>query len=133
MVKKDLSRKPIHVYFNVVLILLAVIPIFYMVSLASKIPEYPWAIGFTILGIITESLLLAFPKKWFSDYIMIAGALILSAAFSSFLMGGVLSIADYIAGVNFWGDATQVPAIITYSCMLFFSACLSVVNCYIKD
>lgn len=131
MIKKMLQERPVRFCLRIVMILLAGIPVFYMTGLAGSIKEYPWAIGFSVLGIIVEALLLFLPDKKYSDYIMIVGAVTLALAFSFFLMGGVLSVADYIAGVNFWGDATQFSSIVTYGVMLFGSACLSVVSCYI--
>ena len=55
----------------------------------------------------------------------------MALAFASFLSGGVLSIADYIAGINLFGDATQVPAIVTYSIILFCGMLLSIVDCFV--
>ena len=130
MIKRMLHEKPVSFCLRIMMILLAAIPIFYMAGLSGSIKEYPWAIGFSVLGIIAEVLLFLLPDKKYSDYIMIGGAAVLALAFSFFLMGGVLSIADYIAGVNFWGDATQFSSIVTYGVMLFGSACLSVVSCY---
>lgn len=60
-----------------------------------------------------------------------AGAAFMALAFTSFLSGGVLSIADYIAGINLFGDATQVPAIVTYSIILFCGMVLSIIDCFV--
>ena len=55
-------------------------------------------------------------------------------AFASFANGGVLSVADYVAGINLFGDASQVPAIMTYGVMLLCGEILSIIDCFIcKD
>lgn len=128
-----LRTRPLSFWLRIVAIILVIIPIGYTASLAGSIPEYPAAIAFMVLAAITEILLFVFPKNPFTDYIAIAGVVFLALAFSFFALGGVLSVSDYIAGVNFWGDRTQFPAIMAYGALLLASTCLGTANCFLKD
>ncbi len=117
---------------GVLAILSAVIPIPYAIGRVSGDIQFLWAVVCSLLGVTAQALLLVWPEKAFSDYLRVAGAVLLAGAFCLFLGGGVLDIADWSAGVTFWGDATQATSIISYSIGLFCGCLLGIANCYIK-
>ncbi len=117
---------------SILQILLAAIPLVYQFQMAGKISEYTYSIAIALLSILIVVLLLILPQKAYHDYLQIAGAVLTACSACMFFTGGLLSLADWIADVNFWGDATQAPAIIVYGCMMICGTILGVVNCYIK-
>jgi len=112
--------------------ILTIIPVVYTVSHMATISEYKSTLVFIVLAVLAEILAIVFYKKFWNDFIYVAGAIFISIAFTLFLGGGILSIADYIAGINLFGDASQVPAIMTYSIILFCGAILAIVDCFIS-
>ena len=60
-----------------------------------------------------------------------AGTALKAYANASFANGRVLSDPDYVAGINLFGDASQVPAIMTYGVMLLCGVILSIIDCFI--
>ncbi|MBD5394646.1 MAG: hypothetical protein HDR71_10330 [Lachnospiraceae bacterium] len=129
--KKLFSENLISFLFRIIATILVIIPVIYTVGRMSIIPEYKKTLVFILLAVLTEILTIIFDRKFWCDFIHVAGAVFMALAFASFLSGGVLSIADYIAGINLFGDATQVPAIVTYSIILFCGMLLSIVDCFV--
>ncbi|MDE6260540.1 MAG: hypothetical protein K2M42_06725 [Oscillospiraceae bacterium] len=131
MSERSYSKRSVKSCLGIVSAVLAVVPIVYLVGHAGKIAEYPAVIVFAVLGALAEIAAIFARGKHLGDYIDLVGGILLSLAFALFLRGGALSIADYFARVNFWGDATQFPAIMGYSGVFFLSMVLGVVNCYL--
>lgn len=132
MNKSILANNSVSFYLRILSSVLAIVPVFYIVAMIKGITEYPYALCFIVLGVATEIALLFIKNKKISDFLAIAGTAFLALAMSFFLLGGVLSIADYVEGINFFGDASQFPAIMIYTSSLFISSALSVATCWMK-
>lgn len=131
MVKKLFAGNLLSFLFRGVATVLTIIPVIYIVGHMAAVPEYKKALVFILLAVVTEVLTVIFAEKFWCDFIHVAGAVFIGLTFALFLSGGVLSIADYIAGINLFGDATQVPAIVTYSIILFCGMVLAIADCFI--
>ncbi len=130
---QQMKRKGIMSFIlSLAQILLAAIPLIYQFQMAEKISEYTCSIAASCIGILAITLLWLTRQRILCDYLQIAGTVFIAVGLCFFMAGGVLSLADWISDVNFWGDATQAPAIITYGCMMVCSTATGVVNCYIK-
>lgn len=131
--KKLFTNISLSLLLRAVAVILSVIPIIYVAGHMSSVPEYTKTLIFIPLAVLTEVLSVIFSRKFWCDYLHVAGAIFMALAFASFMSGGVLSIADYIAGINLFGDATQVPAIITYGIILFCGTILTIIDCFVCD
>lgn len=127
-----IKTRKLSFWFRAALVILCIVPIIYTALKAAVIPQYPVAIVFMVLGAASGIVTLVMPDKAFTDYVAIAAVVFASLAFGFFLVGGVPSIGDYIADVNFWGDSSQFGSIVAYSVILFCGASLGVASCYIK-
>lgn len=131
MVKKLFADNPLSFLLRAIATVLIIFPVIYIVGHMAAVSEYKKTLVFIMLAVFAEVLTVIFDKKFWSDFIHVAGAVFMSFAFASFLSGGVLSIADYIAGINLFGDATQFSAIVTYSVILFCGMVMAIVDCFI--
>lgn len=132
--KKITSEISVSFILRGIAVILMIIPIFYTAAHASNIPQYKRTLVYIVLAVLAEVLTVVFAKKSWNDYIHVAGSVLMAFAFASFANGGVLSVADYVAGINLFGDASQVPAIMTYGVMLLCGVVLSIIDCFIcKD
>lgn len=132
MNKKSLSGY-VGFFLRILSIILAIPSACYAVFFLDTIPEYPWAIAFCAVGVLLEALLFFLHKRPFSDCVEVAGTAFLTLAACFFLLGGVLSIADYVAGVHIWGDASQFGAIVSLSVTAFCASMLGVSNCFLGE
>lgn len=112
-------------------VILMIIPVFYTAAHVSSILQYKRTLIYIVLAVLAEVLTVVFAQKSWNDYIHVAGSALMAFAFASFANGGVLSVADYVAGINLFGDASQVPAIMTYGVMLLCGVILSIIDCFI--
>lgn len=133
MIIRFLKSRTISFYLRIVAAVLALVPLFYMGTRITIESEYIGAIVCGVLGIAVHIAAFFFEGKSWSDYMQLAGTILLAAEFSIFLSGGALSVVDYIYGINFWGDSTQMFAIIGYGIVLFIGAALSVAACYMRS
>ena len=118
--KKITSEISASLVLRGIAIILMIIPVFYTAAYAATIPQYKRTLVYIVLAVLAEVLTVVFALMAF--------------AFASFANGGVLSVADYVAGINLFGDASQVPAIMTYGVMLLCGEILSIIDCFIcKD
>lgn len=129
--KKLFADNPLSFLLRAIATVLMILPVIYIVGHMAAVSEYKKALVFILLAVLAEILTVIFDKKFWCDFLHVAGAIFMALTFASFLSGGVLSIADYIAGINLFGDASQVPAIVTYSIILFCGTVLSIVDCFI--
>lgn len=132
MIKEFIKSRTISFYLRAAALVLAIVPLFYMGARSTIETEYVTALVFGVLAVAAHAVTFVFENKSWSDYIELAASIFVAAEFSVFLTGGVLSVVDYIYGINFWGDATQVPAIIGYGVVLFISAALSIACCFMS-
>lgn len=112
-------------------VVLMIVPVFYTAGHVAGIPEYRRTLVYIPLAVLAEILTVIFAQKPWNDYIHVAGSVFMSFAFVSFANGGVLSVADYVAGINLFGDASQVPAIMIYGVILLCGVVLSIIDCFI--
>lgn len=129
--KNFLRERTLSFYLRLVVIILALVPLFYMGTRLTIETEYVGALICGVLGIAAHIAVLFLEKKSWVDYLELAGTICLTVELGMFLAGGCLSVVDYIYGINFWGDATQVPSIIGYGVVLFVGMVLSVVISYL--
>lgn len=129
--KKLFSEISISLLLRIGAVLFAVVPVLYIVGHVSSIPQYRRTLIYIVLTIIAEVLMVTLKQKKWNDVLHVAGAVFLALAFASFANGGVLSVADYIAGINLFGDASQVPAIFAYGSFLLCAEILAIVDCFL--
>jgi len=133
-VRKITSENSASLVLRGIAVILMIIPVFYTAAHVSSIPQYKRTLIYIVLAVLAEVLTVVFAQKSWNDYIHVAGSALMAFAFASFANGGVLSVADYVAGINLFGDASQVPAIMTYGVMLLCGVILSIIDCFIcKD
>lgn len=129
--RKITSENSASLVLRGIAVILMIIPVFYTAAHVSSIPQYKRTLIYIVLAVLAEVLTVVFAQKSWNDYIHVAGSALMAFAFASFANGGVLSIADYVAGINLFGDASQVPAIMTYGVMLLCGVILSIIDCFI--
>ena len=128
----------INVKFNaktilrLIAVLLVAIPIVYSIGRIHQDSAFGIVVFYIIMSVVAEGVLVVLPDNKFADYCEIIGAVAAAFALSFFIAGGLLDFSDWVAGVNFWGDSTQAPSIITYTIMLLSSTLISTVNSFIK-
>ena len=132
--RKITSENSASLVLRGIAVILMIIPVFYTAAHVSSIPQYKRTLIYIVLAVLAEVLTVVFAQKSWNDYIHVACSALMAFAFASFANGGVLSVADYVAGINLFGDASQVPAIMTYGVMLLCGVILSIIDCFIcKD
>lgn len=129
--RKITSENSVSLVLRGIAVILMIIPVFYTAAHVSSIPQYKRTLIYIVLAVLAEVLTVVFAQKSWNDYIHVAGSALMAFAFASFANGGVLSVADYVAGINLFGDASQVPAIMTYGVMLLCGVILSIIDCFI--
>ena len=129
--RKITSENSASLVLRGIAVILMIIPVFYTAAHVSSIPQYKRTLIYIVLAVLAEILTVVFALKSWIDYIHVAGSALMAFAFASFANGGVLSVADYVAGINLFGDASQVPAIMTYGVMLLCGVILSIIDCFI--
>lgn len=129
--RKIISENSASLVLRGIAVILMIIPVFYTTAHVSSIPQYKRTLIYIVLAVLAEVLTVVFAQKSWNDYIHVAGSALMAFAFASFANGGVLSVADYVAGINLFGDASQVPAIMTYGVMLLCGVILSIIDCFI--
>lgn len=129
--KKVTSEISASLILRVIAVILMIIPVFYITGHVANIPEYRRTLIYIPLAVLAEILTVVFAQKSWNDYIHVAGSILMSFAFVSFANGGVLSVADYVAGINLFGDASQVPAIMVYGVILLCGVIVSIIECFI--
>lgn len=129
--RKITSENSASLVLRGIAVILMIIPVFYTAAHVSSIPQYKRTLIYIVLAVLAEVLTVVFAQKSWNDYIHVAGSALMAFAFASFANGGVLSIADYVAGINLFGDASQVSAIMTYGVMLLCGVILSIIDCFI--
>jgi len=130
-VRKITSENSASLVLRGIAVILMIIPVFYTAAHVSSILQYKRTLIYIVLAVLAEVLTVVFAQKSWNDYIHVAGSALMAFAFASFANGGVLSVADYVAGINLFGDASQVPAIMTYGVMLLCGVILSIIDCFI--
>lgn len=128
---KQLFARPAEFYVRILSLILTVVPVFYIASHMSKLSEYPWSLAFLICGVITDVVLLFLPGKVFSSYLALISAVWKALALSFFLLGGVLSVVDYIYGISLFGDASQFSAIVGYGVVLTCAVGTAIADCFL--
>ena len=113
-------------------ILLSVIASVYVASRTHVHREYVLCIVFLVLAVLSGIFLLINKRPGLIGPICLGSSLLYSIAFVMFALGSVLDVSDYIAHVNFWGDATQFPAIMINGALLLAGTVSGIANCYIK-
>ena len=132
--RKIISENSASLVLRGIAVILMIIPVFYTAAHVSSIPQYKRTLIYIVMAVLAEVLTVVFAQKSWSDYIHVVGSALMAFAFASFANGGVLSVADYVAGIKLFGDASQVPAIMTYGVMLLCGVILSIIDCFIyKD
>ena len=129
--RKITSENSASLVLRGIAVILMIIPVFYTAAHVSSILQYKRTLIYIVLAVLAEVLTVVFAQKSWNDYIQVAGPALMAFAFASFANGGVLSVADYVAGINLFGDASQVPAIMTYGVMLLCGVILSIIDCFI--
>ncbi len=129
--RKITSENSASLVLRGIAVILMIIPVFYTAAHVSSILQYKRTLIYIVLAVLAEVLAVVFAQKSWNDYIHVAGSALMAFAFASFANGGVLSVADYVAGINLFGDASQVPAIMTYGVMLLCGVILSIIDCFI--
>lgn len=129
--RKITSENSASLVLRGIAVILMIIPVFYTSAHVSSILQYKRTLIYIVLAVLAEVLTVVFAQKSWNDYIHVAGSALMAFAFASFANGGVLSVADYVAGINLFGDASQVPAIMTYGVMLLCGVILSIIDCFI--
>ena len=129
--RKITSENSVSLVLRGIAVILMIIPVFYTAAHVSSIPQNKRTLIYIVLAVLAEVLTVVFAQKSWNDYIHVAGSALMAFAFASFANGGVLSVADYVAGINLFGDASQVPAIMTYGVMLLCGVILSIIDCFI--
>ncbi|MEQ2387665.1 hypothetical protein Q5W10_02935 [Waltera intestinalis] len=129
--RKITSENSASLVLRGIAVILMIIPVFYTAAHVSSILQYKRTLIYIVLAVLAEVLTVVFAQKSWNDYIHVAGSALMAFAFASFANGGVLSVADYVAGINLFGDASQVPAIMTYGVMLLCGVILSIIDCFI--
>ena len=129
--RKITSENSASLVLRGIAVILMIIPVFYTAAHVSSILQYKRTLIYIVLAVLAEVLIVVFAQKSWNDYIHVAGSALMAFAFASFANGGVLSVADYVAGINLFGDASQVPAIMTYGVMLLCGVILSIIDCFI--
>lgn len=129
--RKITSENSASLVLRGIAVILMIIPVFYIAAHVSSILQYKRTLIYIVLAVLAEVLTVVFAQKSWNDYIHVAGSALMAFAFASFANGGVLSVADYVAGINLFGDASQVPAIMTYGVMLLCGVILSIIDCFI--
>lgn len=129
--RKIISENSASLVLRGIAVILMIIPVFYTAAHVSSIPQYKRTLIYIVLAVLAEVLTVVFAQKSWNDYIHVAGSALMAFAFASFANGGVLSVADYVAGINLFGDASQVPAIMTYGVILLCGVILSIIDCFI--
>ena len=129
--RKITSENSASLVLRGIAVILMIIPVFYAAAHVSSILQYKRTLIYIVLAVLAEVLTVVFAQKSWNDYIHVAGSALMAFAFASFANGGVLSVADYVAGINLFGDASQVPAIMTYGVMLLCGVILSIIDCFI--
>ncbi len=125
--------KKVSAYLFIVSLILAIVPVIYVLGKVNTVSEYLPTLIFIALSVAVDLAIVFLPVKIAKDILLIISALLKSLAFSFFMLGGVLSLADYIAKINLFGDASQVPFIIIYGVALLISAGTAIADCYIKN
>lgn len=118
-------------WLRVVTMIFAVAPIVYMIGRIEFERKYLISVILAGLAFVAQILSCVFEKKRGGDYIELAGVILLCAEFAVFISAGILSIVDFIYGINFWGDATQFPFILTFGLLLLAATVISVVCCFL--
>lgn len=131
--KKPVTENMVSLILRIAAMILILLPVIYTAGHIAGIPEYKKTLSFIFLTVLVEILTIVLDRKTWCEFFHVVGTVFIALAFTSFVSGGVLSIADYIAGINLFGDASQVPAIITYSIILFVGLLLSLVDCFIYN
>ncbi|MBO4990377.1 MAG: hypothetical protein J6D37_08615 [Clostridia bacterium] len=118
-------------WLRIVMMVFAVAPIVYMIGRSGVESKYILSVVFAGLALVAQILACVFEKKRGGDYIELAGVVLLCSEFATFLSAGILSIVDFIYGINFWGDATQFPFILIFGLLLLAATVISVVCCFL--
>lgn len=122
----------IHHVLTALSILLTCVASIYIIRMASLHPEYVWSAVLTGVGVILSIVTVMQKGKKLYDYLLILTAVAFGAGFTMFALGSVLNVSDYIAQVNFWGDASQFPAIMLNGSLYLAGTLCSIANCYFK-
>lgn len=117
-------------WLQVLSLILCVVPIAYMFGKIETCPEYVAAIVFAFLAIVAEVALFIFHGKKFSGFIALGCVILLALSMCYFMCGGVLSVVDYIYGINLFGDSSQFGSIIAYSAVFGIAVISGIVCCF---
>lgn len=131
-----LKNRTVGFWLRVAAIVFAIVPMFYMANVGGvwqEVPSY-YTVGlvFLIFGVVALIVSLVFDGKKMNSYLMLAGCVCLSAAFSLFAAGSVLSVVDYVYNIVMWGDGSQFPAIISFGIVLLMGTGTSIAACWLK-
>ncbi len=127
-----LKARPVYTILGIVSFLLLIIPIPYVATHIPTVPEYLPALVFIALSLAADV------AHWFLggreklDFLILVSVALKALAFAFFALGGVLSVADYVAKIHLFGDSSQFGAIMVYGVMLLCGAITNIVWCFMK-
>lgn len=129
---KFFKERTLSFYLRLAVIVMALVPIFYMCTRLTIETEYVAAVVFGIIAVVAHIAALVFEKQSWVDFLEIVGTLCLAAELGMFAVGGMLSVVDFLYKINFWGDPTQVPAIFGFGAVLAVGMLLSIAVCFLR-
>ena len=127
-----LKDRPVYTILGIVSFLLLVIPIPYVAIHISTVPEYQLTLVFIVLSLAADV------AHWFLggreklDFLILVSVALKALSFAFFALGGVLSVADYVAKIHLFGDSSQFGAIMAFGVMLLCGTITNIVRCFIK-
>lgn len=115
---------------------LAIVPIFYMANIGGQLSEYPAeyvpSIICSILSVVAQVAGILFAKKKYSKILDIIAAVLIGAAFTLYILGGILSLVDFFCGIVMFGDPQQAPWIICFGVVMLLSVILVLATCFLR-
>lgn len=131
-----LHGKKFSLFLSVASAALAVAPILYMANIGGQLAEYPAeyipSIICAVLSIAAQIAGIVSAGKSFSSIFHILAAVLLGAAFTFYLLGGILSLVDFFCGIVMFGDPQQAPAIIGFGVIMLVAVISAICVCFLK-
>lgn len=113
--------------------ILVIIPAVYTLIKIKVAPEYLYAVLCMVAGLALGVVSIVFVDKKWSVYTRWLATIAIAGAATFFLLGGSLSIADWVSGIHLFGDATQVPVIFAFTGLLIASGIVSIVDNFLFE
>jgi len=127
-----LKARPVYTVIGMLSFLLLVIPIPYVAGHISTVPEYQPTLVFIALSLAADVAHWFLGEKGRLDFLILVSVTLKALSFAFFALGGVLSVADYVAKIHLFGDSTQFGAIMAYGVMLLCGTVTNIVRCFMK-